>query len=223
MSIDAISPLKSGRFLYSADEEYAGALIAVTRRHIMNDPASQIMLLRVEFEIFLMDDVQRKLLPTGGVASRDLVVTPKAPADKELRRLAEILSVRRPDDIKSWYGLERYTRGEKQRWVQIRFGDPDEADLRQPFVDFSAFNPFADGYTKAEGSVEGAVRDLYWPPRSVAFLLRKDGKPVAVDTANRFVDKHKEKYGERLVRRGKGGQRQINWYLCWHLWEAERY
>ncbi len=94
MSIGAISPLKSGRFLYSTDEEYAGALIAVTQRHIMNDPASQIRLLRLEFEIFLIDDSQRKLLPTGGVASRDLVVTPKAPADKELRKLAEILSVR---------------------------------------------------------------------------------------------------------------------------------
>lgn len=221
MSIDVISSLKSGRFLFSTDEEYAGALIAVTRRPIMNDPASQIMLLRVEFEVFLVDDIQRRLLPTGGVASRDLVVTPKAPADKELRKLAEVLSVRRPDDLKSWYKLDWYTTGKVQRWVRIRFGDPDEADLRQPFVGFSAFNPIAEGYAKAESSTEGAVRDLYWSPSKVAVLLRKNGKPVADDTVIRFVGRHKQ-FGDRLVRM-EGKQRRINWYLCWHLWEAERY
>ena len=47
MSIGWILPLKSGRFLYSTDEEYAGAPIAVTQRHIMNHPALQIKVVAI--------------------------------------------------------------------------------------------------------------------------------------------------------------------------------
>ena len=222
MSIDVISSLKSGRFLFSSDEKYAGALVAVTNRPIVNDPGSEIRLFRLEFEIFLIDEIGRRLLPTGGFASRDLVITPRAPADRELRRWAEILRVRHPDAPKYWYMLDRYTKGKLRRWVRIQFGDPDEIDLRQPFSCIEAFEPLTEGYAIDEAGSEGAVRDRYWPGSEVAFVLRRHGKPVSEDTVSRFVKKHAKTYGEQLVRQTEGGQRKINWYLCWHLWEAEQ-
>ena len=46
---------KAGRFLFSEDQEYAGKLIGVSKRLIENkDP--NIWLLRLEFEIFLIDN-----------------------------------------------------------------------------------------------------------------------------------------------------------------------
>jgi len=220
--------LKAGRFFFSPEDEYVGKLIAVTKRPIENSD-DNVWLLRLEFEIFRLSDENPQesfLLPAGGVASRDIVVTPDAPADDGLMQYAECLRVRRPDILQNWYKLERLVQSKSrraERWIRIRFGPPDtEIDFRQPFLDIA---PFAAPGSKRmrRASTTAVVRPARLKVSEICRLLRdRRNRHPSQDTVNRFVDRHAEQYGEKLVRFTEGGQRRINWYLCWHLWEAAR-
>lgn len=218
---------KAGRFLFSEKTEYAGKLIAVSERSIENTDSS-ILLLRIEFEIFLIDDAPDpiELHPTGAVASRDLVVTSGAVSDEGLARYAVALDVKRPNNAKQWYHLERLAHHKKpasQRWIRIRFGEPNvDGDFRQPFVSVSRLDAPKNSQMKRSSTV-AALRDPYVKPQWVRNMLRNNrGAAPSEDTVNAFVDRHAEQYGDKLLRHTAGGHRRINWYLCWHLWEAAK-
>ena len=218
---------KAGRFLFSRETEYAGKLIAVTERSIENMD-SNILLLRIEFEIFLIDDASDpfELHPTAAVASRDLVVTRGAGSDEGLARYAAALGVKHPNNVKHWYRLEHFAQIKtpaRQRWIRICFGEPNvDGDFRQPFVSVSRLDAPKNSQMKSSSTV-AALRDPYVKPLWVRNLLRnKRGTTPSEDTVNVFVDRHAEQYADKLLRHTPGGHRRINWYLCWHLWEAAK-
>jgi hypothetical protein len=217
--------MKAGRFLFSQDEEYVGKLIAVSKRSIENSN-EDIWLLRMEFEIYLLEQEEDRttLVPTGSVASRDIVITKYVRGDENLRKYADLLSIKDWTNPKAWYKLEGDAWAKdprKERWIRIHFGNPDH-DLRQPFVWIDAFKK--DRNVKLEhGEETASIRQLYWTSGRVRNLLKnRRNQSPSEDTVNRFVDNLEEKYGETLVRRNTRGSREINWHLCWHLWEADK-
>ncbi|MDA8745239.1 hypothetical protein N9N28_11445 [Rubripirellula amarantea] len=213
--------MKAGRFLYSTEQEYAGRLFNVTKRSIENQ-ADDIVLLRLEFEIFVMDveSTPAAYLPTGGIASRDIVITKQAGSDERVAQYAQYLGIKRPSQVANWYVAERKASQGKEPWIRIRFGTPDE-DHRQPFEHISELDKPKPEQIKPSGSTK--EREKFWRVSEVRQLLRDETNKIpSEDTVKRFVDKRKSEFGEELVRVTTGRQRRINWYLCWHLWEADK-
>lgn len=213
--------MKAGRFLYSTEHEYAGRLFNVTKRSIENQ-ADDIVLLRLEFEIFVIDleSTPAVYLPTGGIASRDIVITKQAGSDERVADYAKYLRIERPSQVANWYVAERKASQGKEPWIRIRFGKPDE-DHRQPFEQISELDKPKSKQIKPSGSTK--EREKFWRPSEVRQLLRDENNNIpSEDTVKRFVDRRKSEFDEELVRVTTGRQRRINWYLCWHLWEAEK-
>lgn len=219
--------LRAGRFLFKSDVLYAGRLMAVTRRPIINS-AEQICLLRLEFEIFSIESGDPPTyLPTGGVASRDLVLVDSPLQDRGVAQYATVFGIEEMWNPKLWKQLEKRANSRKRElrpWAKIQFGPPQaDIDFRQPFHTIEKLEAPADSQIDLGGATD-EVRENFWAPKQVAAILRKpNGKPPSVDTVNNFVERHIEQYGEGLVRRTDGDQRRINWYLCWHLWEVKQY
>jgi hypothetical protein len=217
--------IKAGRFLFSQDEQYVGNLIAVTKRSIEN-LNQNIWLLRLEFEIYILEEeaTRNTIVPTGGVASRDVVITKDAGSDEQLRKYAALLRISNPNNPKLWYKPEGDASSKdarKQRWIRIRFGPPDQ-DLRQPFEWIGPFDANAKVHIE-HGSANAKVRQIYWRPSQVCQLLKnRRNQTPHEDTVKRFVEEREPTYGEKLVRHSEGGHWEINWYLCWHLWEADK-
>ena len=215
--------MKAGRFLFSTEREYAGRLFNVSKRSIENH-AEGMALLRLEFEIFLinLDTTPATYVPTGGIASRDLVITQQAETDPRLAEYAEYLGLKqKANKVASWKVLERKaTRGDAA-WIRIRFGPPEE-DQRQPFAHISALEKPRSKQIRTSGVQK--ERGMYWRVSEVRQLLRNNRNQMpSEDTITRFVDSQEGQFKEHLVRRTPGGQREVNWYLCWHLWEANKY
>jgi len=120
---------------------------------------------------------------------------------------------------KNWYLLNQRVNTHPGAWLTIRFSFPDPNDFRQPFECVDDFQWNENCHLDAEKS--GHLRELFLPVSKVrALLLTRRGNHPSDDTVTSFVDRYREQYGESLVRM-VGPQRRINWYLCWHLWEAE--
>jgi hypothetical protein len=212
--------MKAGRFLYSTEREYAGRLFNVTKRSIENQ-AGDISLLRLEFEIFVIDidSTPVAYLPTSGVASRDIVITKQAGSDERLAEYAKLLGIKQPNQVANWYVAERKASRGDTPWIRIRFGKPDE-DHRQPFEHIAGLEKPKTKQVKPSGST--TEREKFWRVSEVRQLLRnKKNQVPSEDTVSRFVENLEPRFSE-LVRRTPGGQREVNWYLCWHLWEADK-
>lgn len=213
--------MKAGRFLYSTEQEYAGRLFNVSKRSIENQ-VDDIVLLRLEFEIFVIDleNTPAAYLPTGGIASRDIVITKQAGSDERVTQYAKYLGIKRPNQAANWYVAERKALRGQEPWIRIRFGIPNE-DHRQPFEHISELDKPKSEQIRPSGSTK--EREKFWRVSEVQQLLRdKKNEIPSEDTLIRFVDKRKSQFGEELVRVTRGRQRRINWYLCWHLWEADK-
>ena len=214
--------MRHGRFLFDTDIEYAGRLVGITERSIENE-AADLALLRLEFEIFVIDQESQppRLLATACIASRDIIVTPSAKSDPKLVRYSDLLGMKDVKSKESWYALEQLASAGKPKWIRIKFGPPDEVDLRQPFSVIRKLE--LSEFTVIESEASTLHRGTFVKVSQVVRLLRKENNEIpSDDTVNRFVDKYEVKYGKRLVQKTVGRQRQINWHLCWHLWEAER-
>jgi hypothetical protein len=213
--------MRAGRFLFETKTDYAGRLVEVIRRNAENDEDDAV-LLRLEFEIYAISrqtSEQITLYPTGAIASRDLIVCSTCNRSVRVQEYAELLQVKDYKRPKSWYLLNQKASTKPGVWLEIRFGAPDPKDFRQPFL-------WIDKFTWNENCVldtqkNTLSRDLFLPVSKVRTLLRtRNGKHPSDENVTSFVDKHRKQYGENLVRM-TGNQRRINWYLCWHLWEAD--
>lgn len=213
--------MKAGRFLFDINTEYAGRLVNVAKRNIENDD-SDTNLFRIEFEIYAIYESTERLIelyPTGAIASRDLVVSRTCHRSPRISKYAEILGITDATSPKSWHLLNQKLNSKDGIWMTIRFGTPDPEDFRQPFEHISQFDYHED--CKIQKNTPSGSRDLYLPVSKVRPLLRtRLGKSPSDDAVTKFVDKHKKQWGVQLVTMN-GNQRRINWYLCWHLWEAD--
>lgn len=213
--------MKAGRFLFETKAEYAGRLVKVWERNVENEK-SDAVLLRLEFEIYALcrePDGRVTLFPTGGIASRDLIVSTSCNRSARVKEYAELFSVKDYKRAKNWHLLNQKVNVKPGVWLKIRFGPPDPDDFRQPFDWIDKF--VWDGNCHVDATKAAGQRELFLPVSKVrALLLNRRGSHPSDETVTSFVDKHKKQYGEDLVRM-VGSQRRINWYLCWHLWEAE--
>jgi len=213
--------MKAGRFLFSAEQDYAGRLFNVTKRSIENED-KEVALLRLEFEIFVidLDNTETAYLPTSCVASRDIVITRHAGSDQGLAEYAKCLGFKRPHKIANWYVSERRAEQGEVPWIRIRFGKPDD-DHRQPFDHISGLEKPKAEQIKPSGST--TEREKFWRVNDVRQLLRNSRNQVpSEDTVSRFVKQHESRFGQELVLPTSGRQRKVNWHLCWHLWEADK-
>ncbi len=185
---------------------YAGRVHAVRRRPIENrSPA--LALLRLEFEIFWIDDGQRRLHSLGKIACRDLVVTAGAADDDGVLSFAHAVPVARPENVDAWLALH-----DTRPWVTIEFGALDHEDDRNPFAKIFAFDP--RGYTVRE--YDYRLDDDFVPLSASA-----DALDTSVSTVRRRVDILEAQWGGDLVRRTGGGQRRVKLSLLKHVWDSK--
>jgi len=214
--------MRHGRFLFGTDIEYAGRLVGITERSVENE-ASDLALLRLEFEIFVIDEQSQppRLLATACIASRDMIVTPKAKTDPKLVRYSDLLGVKDVNSKESWYALEKLPSAGESKWIRIQFGPPDEEDMRQPFQIIRRLDSVEKFDIKRQEATT-LHRGTFVSVSETKQILRDRRNNIPSDaTVVRFVDKFEGKYGKNLVKY-IGNQRRINWYLCWHLWEADK-
>ena len=217
---------RAGRFLFNEEADHAGKLLAVRKRPIVND-RGDVGLFRLEFEVFHLssNDERRVFSPTGGVASQDVVISPNAPSDKTVKLWADALKVEKIQDIKAWNRLDQAAAARqpaKQRWIRLKFGPVDkEADSRQPFKELAAIPSPATSEIEF-GETKSLLRTDFVRVSELRPLLKlPTGNHPSEDTLVKFIDKHRQRFGELLVKLTPKGQRKINWYLACHIWETE--
>lgn len=178
--------MKAGRFVFSTEQQYAGRLISVTKRSIENQE-SEVVLFRLEFEIFVVDSGSNppSFIPTGGVASRDVVVTNRASSDERLAEYAKHLNIGEPNQVRSWYLLDRDAAKGDGPWILIRFGTPDD-DHRQPFRLIEGLVKPKSIQVKPYDS-SAAHREKFWRIAEICQLLRNTkNKPPSQDTVTQW-------------------------------------
>lgn len=214
-----MSPYRTGRYLFLQNVEYAGKLIAVTKRSIENR-RKDVAVLRLEFELYTRDETARRLTAIGAVASRDVVITPDAASDNGVRRYSDVLKVCDPTLPSRWYGLQRRN---PAPWILVQFGKMDQRDFRQSFETVNGFDPeHGDTVYSIYNAKISAHRDADCVTSSVAAkFLSLDGDPnrhPSVKKVNQVVDQMEPIYGRDLMYRTPGGQRRINWKYLQQIW-----
>jgi len=202
--LNARTNTRATRELFTTGQLYAGRLCSVERRPIENCSRS-LALLRLEFAIYLFDESERRLGWLGKTACRDLVIVAGAALDPGVAGIVRALQVHRPENVESWLNL-----ADKGPWVKIVFGELAAEDDRNPFRSIVPFD--ASGYTVPK-RVQ-ARTDRFVKPSVAADELGKSKSTVL-----RRVDALQAEWSSSLVRRTRGGHRQVNLSLLRHLWE----
>jgi hypothetical protein len=194
------------RYRFREGIKYGARLRSVVERPIENSPLSGLRLLRLEFEVFAADESRRTLSSNGDVACRDLVVGPAVDASKDSSLIAYAgpLGVRNRSDPSDWLCLNG-----QQRWLGIKFGAVEEADLRNVFQTISSFDP--DGWSVREYRYE---LDQDWV--TVAQAARD--LRTSESSIRRRVHELEPVWGARLLWRTAGGHRRIRLSLLRNLW-----
>lgn len=167
----------------------------------MANTAAEVCVLRLEFEVFV--ETHNGLSSLGTIACRDLVLFPDCGSGSGVLRYSEALGVRAPEQVEAWRKLAKHA-----PWVEIIFGAPDPEDERHPFLAIKPFNPAGRGVLEYDFTVGG---------RWVRLKDVEDEMSWTNSKARRTVDRYGQEWGERLVRRTKGGQRRINLRLLREL------
>lgn len=177
-----------GRAQFTPETKYAGRLLSVRRRSIENrDP--KIALIRLEFEIFRIDQNQKKLFAQGTIASRDIIVTQGVASDEGVAAYVQALGVQNSETPDGW--LQRVA---QHPWVKIEFDVADPGDHRNPFKSVYKFN--ADGYSVPPWDEKAETE---WVKLGYAFgalnLTRNDWSE---NSFRRAVDRLATKWNELL-------------------------
>ena len=195
---DSGEPIDMARFRFQEGQEVAGRLERVLLRPLENGPKAGVSLLRLEFSIYSIQSKSAELVPTGALACRDIVVGPSIDAtrDSSLMAYANALGVGdEPQNQKRWLALEG-----KNRWLGITFGAPRPPDFRNPFTRIAPLD--VTNFTIARPT---RSKTPDWARvKQVAEAL-----DVSESTARRMADELEKEWGEDVVRRSPGGQRQI--------------
>jgi transposase-like protein len=192
------------RHAFRQDLPHAGRLLNVVRRPVENEK-SAFVVLRLEFEIFHCDQVQRELRSDGQIASRDLMIGSGAADDGGVLRFARALGITEADSSAAWIACLR-----AETWVGIVFGSADEADSRHKFQKVRAFSPNERGYRIREFKFEMSKN---WVTSGQA----AKALDVSEATVRRHTRRHVAEYGPALERRTTGGARRINLNLLRHI------
>ena len=126
---------------FSEGHHAPARLLAISERPIENR-SDEHCVLRLEFEMFIRDDVKTELRSAGTIASRDLVLCPRArvdDVDDGVASFVRAISVKTPANEKdSWICRAE---AESPPWVMITFGARHQADERNTFREIHPFNP----------------------------------------------------------------------------------
>jgi hypothetical protein len=194
------------RHAFKQDLPHAGRLLNIVRRPVENKNRS-IAVLRIEFEIFHCDAVNRELHSDGEIASRDLIIGPGVASDRGVLRIASALGITEAEAASpaAWIGCLR-----AETWVGIVFGSADEADSRNEFQKIGPFSPHKRGYHIEEFNFELSKS---WVTTGEAAKALDLGETTII----RYTKKYVGEYGPALERRRKGGARRINLNLLRHI------
>jgi len=165
-------------------------------RPIENDTLG-LLLLRLEFEVFLILEEQHRLSSLGKLACRDIVLAPGVDPETDgmLAWYATALDVSSPYKLRNWR-----QRTQDPAWVKIVFAELDGKDYRNPFKEIKAFD--LQGWTVLEYD--------YLANGWVKVGQAADDLNVSNSTIIRRVDLLAIEWGERLLIRPNGKDRIIN-------------
>ena len=193
------------RYRFREGKTYAARLLGARERPIENSDVSGVRLLRLEFEVFELDETQSLLTSYGKIACRDIVLgrAVEPTRDSSVMLYANALRVDDPSNVEEWLH-----RGGRPVWANIVFG-PKGPDLRNSFARIFAFD--ADGW-----QVQHYDYDLDKEWFRVAEAA--DDLGCSESTIRRRVDEFERIWGTELVRRTEGNQRRIRLSLLRNLW-----
>lgn len=181
------------RYQFRIAAPYLGRLMSLTRRPIENADSSTLLLLRLEFEIFTLDEGGKVGRSTGKIASRDLIIG--GPIDSGIQCYAAALRIDEPSSEDSWQSDKLVG-----RWVTIEFSDVDPTDFRNPFQSIDRRDELPEELVEYDYSMS---QEWY----SVSEVA--DDLGVSGATIRRKLVELESRWGTRLVRRTDGGHRRI--------------
>jgi hypothetical protein len=195
------------RYRFRRGRQYAARVHQIRERPIENSSTSGFHLLRLEFEVFEIDDNRGTLRATGKIACRDLVIGPGVDPTLDSSIAAYVMALR----VRSPYGLAQWLARSKQSvWAAVVFGDLQDPDLRNAVQRIDAFD--ATGWSVQEYDYD---LDEDWVPVSVA----ADDLECSEATIRRHLVAMEAEWGEKLLRRTPGGHRRIFLPLLRNLWQ----
>ena len=189
---------------FYTDKTYAGRLYSIHRRPIENQDL-KVCLVRLEFEVFLIDPDKKELRSLGKIASRDIIVTAGVAQDPGVSPYVRGLSVPNPNTPEGWENCIR-----QRPWIGIEFASPNSQDERNPFKSVSPFD--ATDHNVVEYDYRVGEK---WVTLGVA----AQELDCSVSKMRRVVDDLEREWSHRLVRRTQGNQRRVNLRLLKDLWE----
>ncbi|MBW3542111.1 MAG: hypothetical protein KY476_17715 [Planctomycetes bacterium] len=199
-----ILEIETHRFRLMPDLPYAARLLSVRPRPVENRNAPP-QLLRLEFELFSLDEARREVRSLGKIASRDVIVVRGVGDDFGVAPFVQALRIRPPDDPAAWLRC-----AQRRPWVKLTFGEVDPADDRNLVKEIYAFA--CSGYKAF--AYDYSLDEKWVGPRIAA---QEFG--VSEATIRRRIDVLEADWGPTLVRRTSGGQRRVNLPLMKHVWD----
>ncbi len=190
------------RYRFETGKWFPARLHAVLLKPIENRLVS---LLRLEFEVFQLFEVGRRLKSTGKIACRDLAVGSGLEVDRDPGTMPFVsaLGISNADDLKSWLGLIK-----RRPWVNVEFGEVDPRDSR---TEFRGILPFEiNGWQLSEYNYD---RTDQW----VTVGAAATDLGISPATIRRLIEQHADEFGNELVRRTHGNHRRIHLRLLQNL------
>ncbi len=196
------------RYSFATDKKYSGQLLSIHQRPIENDPMLGLHLLRLEFQIYWQLNQDKPTLRSNGeIACRDIVIGKLIRSEKDAGQQAYANALGICGDLSladSWLRM-----AERNLWVEIEFGPPEQVGQRNPFKTIKRFDP-------STWQIEPYRfdRSQEW----VTVAVAADALTTSEATIRRRVDEWEIEFGARLVRRTPGRQRRIYLPLLVNLW-----
>ena len=201
------------RFRFETDRYYAAELRRVTQRPIENHPTrEEIHVIRLEFEIFRINDEKMWLYGLGLLASRDLVIGTLVDQKKDsgLTHYCDVLGLKAYRRLADWKALEK-----QGKWIKVRFGSLEETTDRNKFECLESFDPNEHKNYEVKRRTFDVAKKWVKVAHAALYL------GVSVSTVRRKADKWARAGHDNVVRRGAGSQREINMPLLWDLEEGK--
>lgn len=195
------------RYQFRIGLSYPARLSNVQKRNLENR-RDDVALLRVEFELFQVDDAVT-LGSLGEYAARELVYFPGAEGDSGVRRISIALGMGERSSLQTWLRLSKLAASQRP-WVAIQFDPPSPEDFRQPFRNIRPFNAREYKIQEAHGDFQGVIT-----VGRAAQLL-----DVSENKVRRWLAAHPPEIAGLLMGRTSGKHRRINAKYLKVLWNG---
>lgn len=195
---------------FDSQRWYVGNLVKVEKRPIENRPtAGNYMVIRLDFEIYIVYEHDKRIHSRGELACRDIIIGADIDPRKDsgLSVYAGALEVEDVSSFSSWEDRVGKV------WIRLKFGGQREPETgRNPFELLERFDV-------APYLIKRCRVPLAKPWVGIRTAAQFMG--VSESTIRRKVDDADKSGIQGLIERTPGGHRKINLVLLRNIWEDQ--